>query len=94
MCRDMFGGERGVSLNERSRQYGPQARRADPLRGGRDLHDSVNWFLLVSEDAMIARAAWFTSKTLDALVARLLAHQTAVARCVETFLIAPRYHLP
>ncbi len=32
---------------------------------------------------MVARAAGFISKTLDALVARLLAHQTAVARCVE-----------
>jgi DnaK suppressor protein len=32
---------------------------------------------------MVARTARFTSKTLDALVARLLAHQSAVARCVE-----------
>lgn len=32
---------------------------------------------------MVARTARFTSKTLDALVARLLAHRTVVARCVE-----------
>jgi hypothetical protein len=28
------GGERGVSPNKRSRQYGPRARRAGPLRVG------------------------------------------------------------
>lgn len=37
----------------------------------------------VSEDAMVARTDRFTSGTLDALVACLLARQTAVARCVE-----------
>jgi len=80
----MWRNRRGVSPNERSRQYGLSARRAlAPSWGGRDLHNRRHVLRRSPENAMDATAPRFAPRILAVLVNLLRVRRASVARCAE-----------